>query len=1001
MGIHEPHDQALKRENEDLRRQLAEAQGTLDAIRAGEVDAIVVNQGEGSQVFTLEGAERPYRIFVEEMQQGAVTLDPDGRILFSNRRFREMVQVGHEKVIGRSFVDFIQPGSREVWRSLVDRARSTRVTGEILLGREDGGPMPASIGITTMDSASGVIHCLVMADLTEQKHYHRLIETERALRLSEERFRLTLVSIGKGVITTDNQGSVNFINPVAEALTGWTRAEALGSPVRAVFNLISEETHEPLSAPLTKGFQEGRTGKPGLGCALLNHAGKEIPIEYNTAPIYDRDGSLTGAVVVFQDLSAQRLAERSLRLSEERRRLAARAAMVGTYTFDFATREAHLSEEFRTLWGLKPLDPVILDESWILGLDAENRDIFKTAITAALDPEWDGQVDFEYKVTRPNGSIRWLNIKGHTEFLGTGAARRPLRAFGAAVDITERKNREQEVLGLNRTLRAISNSSQALMRSQTAPEGDYLAEICRIITEDCGYARVWIGFAEADEAKSIRPVASAGFEAGHLGTLDLTWSDTERGRGPCGNAIRTGMPCMCRDMLTDPAFEPWRAEALERGYRSSLVLPLKEGEWTFGTLTIHAREADAFPEAEVALLHQLASDLAHGITLNRLRAEHAKAEEAIRESSRRKDEFLAILAHELRNPLAPIRNAAHILKLRGSEDPVLKSVYDLIGRQAGQLARLVDDLLDVSRLERGKIELRRERVDFCSLVGHAVEVCRNLIEEYGHRVGWDLPEQALEVDGDPVRVEQMMCNLITNACKHTPPGGAIRIAVGRDGSEAVFRVRDNGIGMAPEQMEHIFDMFYQAGQAIDHREGGLGLGLTLVRSLAELHGGSIAAASEGLGKGSEFTLRLPALEPADSLYQALAPDQTSVLAAGVKPKHILVIDDNPSVVMTLKMLLSDSGYQVSVAATGAAGIKQALNLRPDLALVDLGLPDLNGLEVAARIRTELGSDIRLIALTGFSRESDISAALAAGFDQHLVKSADPKELVAVVNAQLA
>jgi PAS domain S-box-containing protein len=784
-------------------------------------------------------------------------------------------------------------------------------------------------------------------------------------------------------------------------MTGWNRAKAAGSPLNDIFTIISEATHEPLPNPLTLGFRSTLAGTLDPCSALLNCRGKKIPIEYNAAPMFDPDGSLTGAVVVFHDVTAQRKAETVLRQSEERRRLAAQAAMVGTYSFDFASGEAYLSDEFRHLLGIASTDPFIIDQDWIMGLAMEDRAVFQSALASAQDPGVAGQIDFEFRVHQPDGSIRWLNIKSTTEFATEGGTSRPLRAFGAAVDITERKARERELQSLNRTLRAISSSTQALMRSQSAQEDDYLAEICRIITEDCGHAMVWVGFAEADEAKSIRPVASAGSGTDYLEKLQLTWADTERGRGPGGTVVRTGHPAMCQDMMSDPAFAPWRADALARGYRSSLVLPLKDGVSTFGTLTIYSRETDAFPERELLLLQELASDLAYGITTNRLRDDHARAEEALKEAGRRKDEFLATLAHELRNPLAPIRTGAHILKLRGSDDPEIKAVYDLIGRQAGQMARLVDDLLDISRLERGKIELRRERVDFCSMAAHAVQVCRNLIEERRHRVQLDLPEQALEVDGDPVRVEQMICNLLTNACKHTPAGGEIRILAQRMGGSAVLRVQDNGIGMTPEVMEHIFDMFYQAAPAMGREERGLGLGLTLVTSLAALHGGKVTAASPGLGKGSEFTLFLPAFEPAERPAQTEEPRQDARPGPGEKANHILVIDDNPGVVTTVKMLLDAFGYRVSVAATGAAGLRKAIDLRPDLALVDLGLPDLSGLEVAARIRAELGSGIHLIALTGFSRESDIVAALAAGFDQHLVKSSDPRELLNAVKAILA
>jgi PAS domain S-box-containing protein len=999
-----PEDPAMtrpsQREVDELRRQLDEARETLEAIRRGEVDAIVVNQGEGNQVFTLDSAERPYRLFMEEMQQGAVTLGPEGRILFCNRRFGEMVQAGHGQVLGRSFETFVVAGAREQWRSLLVQARSARAAGELQLERDDGGPLPASVGISTVDTASGMIYCLVVSDLTEHRHHQRLIAAQRELRLSEERFRLTLLSLGYGVVTTDSHGAVTFMNPIAEALTGWTTAKASGSPLHQVFRLVSEKTRKPVPNPLTRGFRDAQSGTLDTSSLLLSRDDVEIPIEYNATPMLDQEGALAGAVLVFHDVTAQRWAENTMRLSEERRRLAAKAAMVGTYSFDFATGEAHLSEEFRTLWGSRSGGRVILDDEWIQGLPPGNRAAFMSAMAAARDAAGDGQIDFEYRLMHQDGSVRWLSIKGNTEFSGTGADRRPLRAFGAVVDVTERKGREQEILALNRTLRAVSDSDKALMRAQSASEGDFLVEVCRIITEDCGHAMVWIGFADLDEARSIRPVASAGVDKVYLEQMRLSWADTERGRGPAGVAIRTGEPALCRDMTTDPAFGPWRDAALERGYRSAVVLPLLEGGRAFGAITIYSREPDAFPEAEVALLRELAADLAYGIQIHRLRAEHAKAGEALAAASRRKDEFLAALAHELRNPLAPIRNAARILTQRASDDPELATLYALVDRQAGQMARLVDDLLDVSRLERGKIRLKRERLDFSSMASHAVEACRTLIDECRHSVEVLLPGEALEVDGDPVRVEQMVCNLVTNACRHTPPGGRIRVAVERDGAHAVLRVRDNGVGMTPEVMAHMFEMFYQAEHGLVHQEEGLGVGLTLVRTLAELHGGSVAAASDGLGKGSEFTLRLPALEPAERPVQAQAPEPSAVPKPGADPKHILVVDDNQGVVTTVKMLLGACGYRVSTAATGAAGVKQATKLRPDLALVDLGLPDMTGLEVAARIRAELGSAIRLIALTGFSRECDIAAALAAGFDQHLVKSADPRELLAAVDARL-
>jgi PAS domain S-box-containing protein len=366
------------------------------------------------------------------------------------------------------------------------------------------------------------------------------------------------------------------------------------------------------------------------------------------------------------------------------------------------------------------------------------------------------------------------------------------------------------------------------------------------------------------------------------------------------------------------------------------------------------------------------------------------AENALHEASRLKDEFLATLAHELRNPLAPIRTGAFILGQRAGQDPVLTETLDIIARQAAHMARLVDDLLDVSRIEQGRVELRKERLDLGQVTAHALEACRPLIEAGGHRITLALPDPAPELEADPVRLEQMICNLLNNACKYTPAGGTVRVSATREGDDLVLCVRDNGVGMPAEVLAHAFDLFYQAGRDLDRRTGGLGIGLTLVRRLAQLHGGSATASSDGPGKGSEFQLRLPALAPAP---RRPAPAETPAGERGGHQKHVLIVDDDPSVRMTSEMLLKTLDYRVTVAADGAKGIGLALALRPDIALIDLGMPGLDGLEVASRIRAELGQDIHLVALTGFSRESDFASTRAAGFNQHVVKSGDPRELL--------
>jgi signal transduction histidine kinase len=366
----------------------------------------------------------------------------------------------------------------------------------------------------------------------------------------------------------------------------------------------------------------------------------------------------------------------------------------------------------------------------------------------------------------------------------------------------------------------------------------------------------------------------------------------------------------------------------------------------------------------------------------------------LREANRLKEEFLATLAHELRNPLAPIRTGAYLLRQSDTLDREAREIVDLIDRQSAHMARLVDDLLDLARIERGKVSLRRERVEPAQVAAQALKVCAPLIQARNQRVDLALPPSLPAVDGDPVRLEQMLCNLLNNACKYSPEGSVIRVSAVVEEAGLVLSVRDPGQGMPPEVLGRVFDLFYQAGRGQAGPAGGLGIGLTLVRHLAELHGGSVQAFSEGPGRGSEFQLRLPVLAPPPG-PPAAGPDAPAAAPAS-SGIHVLIIDDDPNVRLASELLLKAAGYQVSTAATGRRGLELALSRRPDVALVDLGMPGMDGREVAAQIRSALQDTIRLVALTGYSRASDVAESLAAGFDRHLVKSGDPHDLIAAL-----
>jgi signal transduction histidine kinase/CheY-like chemotaxis protein len=373
-------------------------------------------------------------------------------------------------------------------------------------------------------------------------------------------------------------------------------------------------------------------------------------------------------------------------------------------------------------------------------------------------------------------------------------------------------------------------------------------------------------------------------------------------------------------------------------------------------------------------------------------AERRRVEDALREADRRKDEFLATLSHELRNPLAAIANAIQYLQLAKPDDEGLGAAHDVLGRQVAHLTRLIDDLLDISRITMGRIALRRERVDLADAVSRALETIRPLVDERRQSLVVRLPDPPVTLDADPVRIAQIVANLVTNAVKYTDDGGRIEIAAGRterDGAPcALVAVKDSGIGIAPEVLPHVFNLFSQAQPGTRDNGSGLGIGLALVRELVGLHGGDVRASSDGAGKGAEFVVRLPlAAEPALAVPAPAARAGPS--RAGTQARRVLVVDDNRDSAESLAALLGLLGHDVRQAYDGQGGLDLARSWVPDLVLLDLGMPGMNGHEVARRLRAEARLlDTTLVALTGYGSAEDRRASREAGFDWHLVKPID-------------
>ena len=407
-------------------------------------------------------------------------------------------------------------------------------------------------------------------------------------------------------------------------------------------------------------------------------------------------------------------------------------------------------------------------------------------------------------------------------------------------------------------------------------------------------------------------------------------------------------------------------------------------------LATHEGKPFVAPETRIREIHDVGRTLEDAARSRSmlLQSERA-AREAAESANRAKDEFLAMLGHELRNPLSAISNAATVLEARGLAPEKASRARAVITRQVAHLARLTDDLLEVGRALMGKIQLRRQPLDLAALVAQSVGTLRSAQRLRDHRVVEEY--RPAWVDGDPVRIDQVVANLVVNAVKYTPAGGTIRVAVAREGESAVIRVSDEGIGLAPELAARVFDLFVQGERELDRSQGGLGIGLTLVKSLAQMHGGDATVASAGEGKGSEFSVRLPAIE---------APEHVQPGGGAItieSPRHILVVEDNVDACETLRDLLQMHGHRVDTANDGPSGLERALDLRPDVILLDVGLPGIDGYEVARRIRAADGdSRAMLVAITGYGAAEDRERALLAGFDAHLTKPVEYATLSALL-----
>jgi len=641
--------------------------------------------------------------------------------------------------------------------------------------------------------------CGIIIAFGEIAHAAHAKATER-----KEVFRVTLRSIGDAVITTDIEAHVTYLNEVAESLTGWSHEDALGQPLETVFRIVNEATRAPVENPALKALREGIVVGLANHTVLLKKDGTECPIDDSAAPIRNEQGHVSGCVLIFRDVTKQRLDERN----RASKLLAAR------------------------------LLSSIVESS--------------------------------------NDAIVGKTLEGVIQSWNTAAER--LFGYTAA-----------EAIGRHISL---------------------VIPLERIAEED----------------EIIRRL-KAGQRIEHY--------ETERLR--------------------------------------------KDGQRIFVSLTISPIKDD---DGNVIGASKIARDVTER---KRLEDDLRRLAADLSENDRRKNEFLATLAHELRNPLAPMSNMLEVLKRANGDREILSRAHETIERQLDQMVRLVDDLLDLNRITRDRLELRRGEVELSSVIQQAVEVARPLIDSAGHQLTIHLPDEPIYLSADRARLAQVFGNLLNNSCKYTRPGGKISLSAARVDGEVAVTVKDNGFGIPPDKLESIFDMFMQVDLTSERSQGGLGIGLTLVKRLVEMHGGSVAVKSDGEGLGSEFVVWLPVLSRAT----AAAWSEPPPAAEAASERRILIVDDNRDSADSLAMLLEITGNKTYIAHDGAEGIAAVEKYRPEVVLLDIGLPKLDGHEVCRRIREQpWGKDIVVIALTGWGQEDDRRKSEEAGFNGHLVKPVD-------------
>lgn len=816
------------------------------------------------------------------------------------------------------------------------------------------------------------------------------------LQQQREWFQVTLASIGDAVITTDIHGNVTFLNPVAESMTKWNGAQAIGVPLERVFRIINEDTQQPADNPVNEVLRTGQIHQLANHTALLTKDGSQVAIEDSAAAIRDSHEHVVGAVLVFHDVSARRRAEVALRASEARLRATVDQAAVGIAVTGLDKKFLEANQKFCDILGYS-LDE--LRELTFTGI-THPEDLAETQTRAQdLLAGKISQYVLEKRYAHKDGSVVWCRS---TVTLLRDPSGEIKQLIGIIEDIADRKQAEQALQEQTRILELLNAAGTSIAAQLDL---DTVAQTVTDAAVQLSGAKFGAFFYNASNQQgqplalfTVSGAPRAAFERANLPRNNSLFKPRFRGEGIVRAADITQDP-----RCSTPSSYHGTPEA-QLPVRSYLAVPVisRSGQ-IIGELFLGHPDANVFTQRTERLISSLAAQAATAIDNARLYeaaqreiASRLLAETALRETDQRKDEFLATLAHELRNPLAPIRQAALISKSAGTTEAQKSWSHDVIDRQVRHMALLLDDLLDISRITRGTLELRTEMVELAAVIDAAIETARPAIDAKQHRLSIELPSRNLSFSADPLRLAQILSNLLINAAKYTDPGGQIHLRASCDARLIRISVADSGIGIPAEAIGSVFAMFSQVKSSQDRSDGGLGIGLALAKGLADLHGGTIEAQSAGIGHGSEFTVLLP-YQPAGAARAEPATDSSA--APAVRPRRVLIADDNRDAAESLAMLLQMEGHSVTVVHDGEQALLAFANMQPEVALLDIGMPKVSGYEVARQVRRGSPAQaVTLIALTGWGQDGDKAMARSAGFNYHFTKPIETDRLRAVLGA---